>query len=89
MHGRVQGVGFRVYVLGVARGLGLRGWVANEASDRVRVAAEGPREALDRLLDALRVGPPAAYVERVVESWGEAGGSSNGFEIRSGWHPGD
>jgi acylphosphatase len=88
-HGRVQGVGFRVYVLGVARGLGLRGWVVNESADRVRVVAEGPRAALDRLLEALRAGPPAAYVERVDESWLAPSGSLRGFEIRSGWHSGD
>jgi acylphosphatase len=51
--------------LRIARGLGLRGWVANESSGRVRVA--GPRDDLLRLLAALRAGPPAAFVERVDE----------------------
>jgi acylphosphatase len=89
VHGRVHGVGFRVFVRAIARELGLRGWVANESSDRVRVVVEGPRAGLDRLLVALREGPPAAYVERVDASWPQPGGTLPGFEIRSGWHSGD
>jgi acylphosphatase len=89
VHGRVQGVGFRVFVLREARGLGLRGWVANESHSRVRCVAEGPEADLDRLLGRLRDGPPAAAVERVDASWSTAAGGLSGFEIRSGWHGGD
>jgi acylphosphatase len=89
VRGRVQGVGFRVYALGVARGLGLVGWVANESSGSVRVVAEGATADLDRLVAALRDGPPAAYVERIDERRGPATGELEGFSIRSGWHSGD
>lgn len=89
VHGRVHGVGFRVFVRRMARELGLGGWVANESSDRVRFVAEGPRADLDRLLAAAQTGPPAAYVERVDASWPEPTGTLAGFEIRSGSHSGD
>jgi acylphosphatase len=89
VHGRVQGVGFRVYALRVARELGLKGWVANESSSRVRVVAEGPRAKLDGLLAALREGPPAAHVERVDQDWAPATGAHQSFDVRSGWHSGD
>jgi len=89
VHGRVQGVGFRIFVVRRADGLGLTGWVANESSGRVRCVAEGSREALEALLDDLRAGPPGSRVERVDASWSEAGGSFSGFEVRSGWHAGD
>lgn len=89
VHGRVQGVGFRYYALRCATGLGLQGWVANEASDRVRVVAEGPQEGLESLLGALRDGPPAAFVERVDASWSPSTGRLDAFEVRSGWHGGD
>ena len=72
--GRVQGVGFRVFVYEVAQGLGLSGSVENSRDGSVRVEAEGPRDLLDRLLLALRSGPPAARVERVTETWSEARG---------------
>ena len=42
VRGRVQGVGYRFFVLRLASGLGLDGWVSNEADGSVRVRAEGP-----------------------------------------------
>lgn len=93
VRGMVQGVGFRYFVLREARGLGLDGWVANEADGSVHVVADGPRHRLEALLDLLREGPPASLVERVTTNWipsppgGATGGS--GFSIRSGGHRGD
>jgi acylphosphatase len=89
VHGRVQGVGFRVHVLRVARGLGLTGWVANVSSGRVRTVAEGQRSGLERLLEALRDGPAGAWVDNVDVAWSPSSGEFRGFEIRSGWHSGD
>ncbi|MAJ47255.1 MAG: hypothetical protein CBC35_08370 [Planctomycetes bacterium TMED75] len=48
-HGRVQGVGFRATARDHARGVGLRGWVRNEADGTVRLVAQGPSEAVDCL----------------------------------------
>jgi len=89
VHGRVQGVGFRMHVAEAARRLGLVGWVRNEAAGTVRCVAEGPRDDLERLLAALREGPRGAIVDRVDEAFSPATGSFGRFEIRSGWHPGD
>jgi acylphosphatase len=89
VHGRVQGVGFRVFVLRAAGTLGLSGWVANESSGRVRCVAEGPRASLENLLGKLRAGPPGAWVDRVEVAWGRATGEFGGFDVRSGWHGGD
>jgi acylphosphatase len=87
--GRVQGVGYRWFVLDVARGLDLRGWVANEVDGSVRCVAEGPRDALEALLAELARGPLNARVDRVVPRWGRPSGALGHFEIRSGAHPGD
>jgi acylphosphatase len=89
VHGRVQGVGFRIFVARHAMRLGLTGWVANESSGRVRCVAEGSRDALETLLEDLRDGPPGAFVDRVDASWAPAAGTFTGFDLRSGWHPGD
>jgi acylphosphatase len=89
VHGRVQGVGFRYFVVRAADHLALLGWVANEASGRLRCVAEGSRPALEALLDALREGPPGALVERVDATWSPATGTFRDFDVRTGWHPGD
>ena len=89
VHGRVQGVGFRMHVADVARHLGLVGWVANEGSGTVHCVAEGSRDDLDRLLAAVRSGPRGAIVDRVDDAFSDATGTFVRFEIRSGWHSGD
>jgi acylphosphatase len=89
VRGRVQGVGFRYFILREAADLGLDGWVANTGDGSVRCVAEGPRDRLDILLDRLRAGPPAAIVDHVSEMWMPATGSLGPFGVRSGDHRGD
>jgi acylphosphatase len=66
VRGRVQGVGFRWFVVREAAALGLRGYARNRPDGSVEVVAAGDAASLDRLVARLRVGPPAAAVE-VVE----------------------
>jgi acylphosphatase len=87
--GRVQGVGFRFFVLREASALGLEGWVANTPSGAVRCVAEGPEEALESLLVRLLEGPPAALVDHVSEAFMPATGTLGRFTVRSGAHTGD
>lgn len=65
MRGRVQGVGYRDATVRRARSLGVMGWVRNEDDGGVRVHAEGPREAVAKLIAFLGEGPPAGRVEAV------------------------
>ena len=89
VRGRVQGVGFRYFVLDLATDLGLVGWVANMPDGSVRCVAEGPRRDLDTLLTALGQGPLGGRVDDVQATWGPAGGSFERFSVRSGGHSGD
>lgn len=89
VHGRVQGVGFRVHAARAARDLGVIGWVANRGDGAVEVMAEGDRRSLDALEEALRKGPPSASVQRVEMRRGPARGGLSRFEVRHGAHPGD
>ena len=89
VHGRVQGVGFRFHVVRRAMALALSGWVANGVDGSVRCVAEGPRAALEALLDSLAVGPAGAIVDRVTAAWGPATSEFRSFEVRSGAHRGD
>jgi acylphosphatase len=89
VRGRVQGVGFRWFVVRHAAQLGLGGWVANEPDGSVRVVAEGREERLDELLRLLRDGPAGASVAAVDEQRGAATGELRGFRVRAGSHSGD
>jgi acylphosphatase len=87
--GRVQGVGFRYFVLRRGMDLGVTGWVANESDGSVRCVAEGPRTDLEALLQVMERGPAGALVEGVRATWGEATGTLRDFGIRAGGHRGD
>ena len=63
--GRVQGVGFRWYVMEIARELGLSGWVKNRPDGIVELAAAGDSAALAKLEAAVAAGPGGARVEEV------------------------
>jgi acylphosphatase len=83
IEGRVQGVGFRYFVLERAQELNLTGWVRNTFEGNVEVTAEGPRTDLEALLMKLRTGPRAAYVTDVTFEWGSAAGEFKNFNVRS------
>lgn len=65
VEGRVQGVGFRWWTHREATRLGLRGVVRNLDDGSVEVMAEGSPDALERLEQSLRRGPPLSLVERL------------------------
>jgi acylphosphatase len=89
VRGRVQGVGFRYLVLTRAMDLELTGWVANDGDGSLRCVAEGPRPALEALLETLETGPAGAIVDRVITAWSPATGTFRSFEVRSRGHRGD
>ena len=83
VYGRVQGVYFRDFTSRHATELGLTGYVCNLPGGRaVEVQAEGERKQLEKLIDYLEVGPPAAKVEKIVTSWSEYTGSYSNFGMR-------
>jgi acylphosphatase len=79
---RVQGVNFRYSTLERARALGLTGWVRNRRDGAVEAEAEGPRPALEALLEYLHHGPRHAAVEAVQAEWLDATGQYADFEVR-------
>jgi acylphosphatase len=82
VHGDVHGVGFRYFVQRRAQEAGLVGWVRNRADGTVDCLAEGPHQALERLLADLERGPGMAEVQCVDVDWQPARGESRGFEVR-------
>jgi len=80
--GRVQGVGFRYYVVTAAAEIGLSGWVRNRRDGSVEVVAEGERDKLEQLLRALQRGSRSSLVTDVKVEWLEASGEFQGFSAR-------
>ena len=81
VHGDVQGVGFRYFVLRQARRAGLSGWVRNRSDGAVECLAEGPRPALEGLLADLRRGPGMAEVGSIDVEWQAAADDLAGFDV--------
>ena len=79
--GRVQGVGFRAFVLREASSRRLGGWVRNRADGAVETEAQGTAEALRAFVEALRRGPHPARVEDVSEQWFESPSAVHGFRV--------
>ena len=82
VRGRVQGVGFRYATLTRARELGVVGYVRNAWDGTVEVVAEGPADALQRLVSWLHTGPRAAHVSEVQLHWQTLRHEFATFEVR-------
>lgn len=83
VEGRVQGVGFRYFVIDNAAALDLNGWVRNRWNGTVEVVAEGSRPALEKLLAALHRGPNSSHVSNVQFGWEAASGEFLDFHMRN------
>ena len=81
VHGRVQGVGFRVTVARAAGTRGVAGWVRNRSDGAVEAAFEGEPDAVESLVRLCEEGPRGAVVDRIEVSEEEPEGLL-GFEIR-------
>ncbi|WP_431304600.1 acylphosphatase [Sediminicoccus sp. BL-A-41-H5] len=69
--GRVQGVGYRDWLVREARRHGIAGWVRNRADGTVEALLAGEEDGLNAVLTACRRGPPLAQVTRIEEQFAE------------------
>ncbi|WP_137127406.1 acylphosphatase [Roseomonas sp. HF4] len=69
--GRVQGVGYRDWMVREAARHGVRGWVRNRPDGTVEALVAGEEEAVQALLSACRRGPLLARVHGIVEEAAE------------------
>ncbi|MGH2812426.1 MAG: acylphosphatase [Actinomycetota bacterium] len=75
--GRVQGVFFRAEAAQRARTRGVGGWARNLRDGRVEALFEGPREAVESMVEWCRRGPSLAEVTSIEVAWEEPTGEES------------
>lgn len=82
LHGKVQGVGYRLFVRRAASKHSVTGYVKNLPDGSVEIVAQGVPDDVHAFLREAKRGPFSARKERVEESEREAGHEYERFEIR-------
>ena len=79
--GFVQGVFFRYETRAEATRFRVNGWVKNLRDGRVEAVFEGEKEAVERIIQFCKRGPPGAEVSGVEVKWEEWNGEYKDFRI--------
>ena len=77
----MQGVGFRMYFAEEARGRGVTGWVRNRRDGTVEAIIQGPPDAVEKVIEWARHGPPSARVTDVQVK--ETEGGFDRFDVKA------
>ncbi len=80
--GRVQGVGFRYFVMRQAQAEQLAGYVRNLPDGRVEFQLQGVPAAVARVIEQIHAGPSHARVDAVKIEDFDAVDAASGFMIR-------
>jgi acylphosphatase len=80
--GRVQGVGFRYFVMRHAQAEKLGGYVRNLNDGRVEFLLQGASDSVSRVLEQIRLGPDYAQVNELQLSDTDEVPGLNEFVIR-------
>lgn len=83
IRGRVQGVGYRVWVRDIASARGLVGWVRNRFDGSVEAQICGEAASVESFEAAAHAGPPGARVTHVDATPVDVFDAPTGFEIRA------
>lgn len=65
IHGDVQGVGYRSWIVREAEKLHIVGWVKNCEEDIVEAVVQGEEEQVKQIVERCKKGPEVAWVENV------------------------
>jgi acylphosphatase len=80
--GRVQGVGYRYFVVECAHATGVHGYVKNLPDGTVEIVAENSSAALDEFLRQTQAkNEPVIQVRKIVVEHGPATGEFDGFRV--------
>ncbi|MBT3479803.1 MAG: acylphosphatase [Candidatus Marinimicrobia bacterium] len=80
--GKVQGVGFRWYVVQKGRSLALIGYAINLPNGNVEIHAEGNKIDIQRFIEIVKKGPPSSQVDKVEIMWINASNRFKDFIVK-------
>ena len=80
--GKVQGVGYRIFMSEVALTHDLTGWVMNIPDTRLEAVFEGNKKAIKTAIKKCAEGIPSAVVTSVDVNWEESPENFTAFMIR-------
>ena len=80
--GRVQGVGFRYFVLQKAKEQNIKGWVKNSRDGSVEIIAQGDETDMITFLDYLQFGPTRARVNKISKYKTELLSDFDNFSVK-------
>ena len=72
IRGRVQGVGYRIWVEQQATARHLEGWIRNRRDESVEALFAGPADVVSDMIARCRRGPSSARVEAVQDEAGHS-----------------
>ena len=81
IEGKVQGIGYRDYLVGEATRLGVDGWIRNRSDGTVEALVSGANKAVEALVGLCMRGSPGATV-RDVELHKAEPATEKGFRRR-------
>ncbi|HXL01777.1 MAG TPA: acylphosphatase [Candidatus Atribacteria bacterium] len=81
LRGRVQGVGYRYFVLRKAGEFDVTGLVRNLSTGEVEVIAEGKKDEVEQFFEEVKQGPVSAYVTSYLEEWSPFSGFYSDFRV--------
>jgi acylphosphatase len=82
IHGRVQGVFYRLETQRAAMRLGVVGWVKNRPEKTVEAVFEGPKSTVENMVQWCWQGSPMARVSQVDVQWQAWRGKYTDFSVR-------
>lgn len=80
--GQVQGIGYRYFVVSLAKKLSLTGWVRNCSNGDVECEAQGEAKSLQNFLSELKQGHSWARVNEIKQEEIPEKPEERAFEIR-------
>ena len=82
IHGRVQGVGYRMAMVDAARTRGIAGWVRNRRDGSVEAVVQGDEASVEQMLEWCRRGPAGSRVTGLATRELNADPALRTFDLR-------